>query len=74
MTRRVIQCIVAVTAPDDLGLRAALAEVRAALRNSDPGELALFTVSPIPRDRLVKRRRPPTKNETPPLLAYMGAK
>lgn len=70
--RRILQMVVAVTMPADMREPAALAEVRSVLRNSDPGSLALFTVSPLPRDRKIKPRRPPSRTETPPLLAYMN--
>lgn len=68
--KRLLQMIVCVSAPSDMRVGAALAEVRDALRNSDPGELALFTVSPIPRNRYVRKRRSPTKREPMPLFDF----
>lgn len=70
-TRRNIQMIVTVSAPGGMAHRDVLAEVRAALVNSDPANLSRFTVAPIPRSRIITPRRPSTKR-TMPLIDYIN--
>lgn len=72
--QRDVLCLVRVRAPIDMPHRDVLAEVRNALFNSDPQETMPISVSPIPADRYVKRRRPPTKRERMGLLEIMEAK
>jgi len=61
--RRILQLIVCVSCPPDMRVRDAMAEVRTALRWYDPAQLSHHTVSPIPLDRMVRKRRSPRKIE-----------